>query len=73
MANYEEYYQTSIEALTKLIRDTKKTPTEKIWNSIAIEKDYLTSQSLGFIAQEKFPDLCKRIYKESMKQKKEKK
>ncbi len=30
----------------------------------------LTSQSLGFIAQTKFSEICKRIYKEIQKQNK---
>lgn len=74
MADYEQYYQKSIEALTLLIKEKKEIPTEKDWNRMAVEKGYLTSQSIGFIAQAKFPQLCKTIYKEIQKQiKKEKK
>ncbi len=73
MADYEQYYQKSIEALTQLIEEKREVPTEKVWNTLAGEKDYLTSQSLGFIAQMKFPELSKKIYKEIQKQKKKEK
>ncbi len=73
MANYEEHYQKSIDALTKLIQEKKEIPTEKEWNILAGENGYLTSQSLKFITDDKFQDLCRRIYKEYKKQEKEKK
>ena len=70
MADYKEYYQKSITALTQLIKEKKIIPTEKVWNRVAGQEGYLTSQSLGFIAQEKFPELCKKIYKEIQQQNK---
>ena len=73
MANYEQYYQKSIMALTNLIRENKGVPTEKEWNRLAGTDNYLTSQSLGFIAQTKFSELCKKIYKEIQKQNKKEK
>ena len=52
----------------------KEVPTEKEWNHLAGTDNYLTSHSLGFIAQTKFSEICKKIYKEIQKQnKKEKK
>ena len=71
MTDYEKYYQTSIEVLTKIIKEQKKVPTEKSWNRLAGNGGYLTSQSLGFISQTKFSELCKNIYKE-IQNKKEK-
>lgn len=73
MAEYEQYYQKSITALTKLIREKKEVPTEKEWNRLAGTDNYLTSQSLGFIAQTKFSEICKKIYKETQKQSKKEK
>lgn len=73
MANCEQYYQKSIEALTALIEEKKEIPTEKVWNKLAGEENYLTSQSLGFIAQMKFPELCKKIYKEVQRKNKQSK
>ncbi len=73
MSSYEQYYQTSIMALTNLIKEKKEVPTEKEWNHLAGTNNYLTSQSLGFIAQTKFSELCKKIYKEIQKQNKKEK
>lgn len=73
MANYEQYYQKSITALTELIKERKDVPTEKEWNHLAGTDNYLTSQSLGFIAQAKFSEICKKIYKEVQKQNKKEK
>lgn len=70
MADYKEYYQKSMEALKTLIKEKREIPTEKLWNQIAGKEGYLTSQSLGFISQIKFPELCKKIYKEIQKQNK---
>lgn len=73
MSNYEQYYQKSITALTELIRERKEVPTEKEWNRLAGIDNYLTSQSLGFITQAKFSEICKKIYKEIQKQNKKEK
>ena len=70
MANYEQYYQKSIEVLTELIKGKKEIPTEKAWNKIAGKDGYLTSQSMAYISQMKFPELCKKIYKEIQQQNK---
>ena len=71
MVDYEKYYEESIEVLTKYIAETRIIPTEKDWNKIAVKNNYLTGPSIGYIAGIKFPELCKKIYKET-KQKKEK-
>lgn len=73
MADYEKYYEKSVEALTKYIGETKVIPTEKIWNKMAINQNYLTSQSLGYLSGIKFPELCKKIYKQTQKRKGNKK
>lgn len=73
MADYEQYYRTSITALTELIRQKRDVPTEKEWNHLAGTDNYLTSQSLGFIAQAKFSEICKKIYREIQKQNKKEK
>lgn len=73
MANYEQYYKMSIEALTQWITENKEIPTEKIWNHLAGTEGYLTSQSLEFISQMKFVELCKNIYRDMKKQNKKEK
>lgn len=72
MTDYEQYYQKSIDALTQLIKKEKKVPTEKVWNRLAGKEGYLTSQSLGFISQNKFHELCKNIYKKMQSEKERK-
>lgn len=67
MTNYEQYYSASMQALTKYISEKRSLPTEKVWNKIAVQGDYLTSQSLGYLSGIKFPELCKKIYKEIQK------
>ena len=69
MANYEQYYQESVEELTQYIKENKSVPTEKVWNKIAATKSLLTSQSLGYLSGMKFSDLCKDIYKNCKKEK----
>ena len=69
MAEYEQYYKKSIESLTKYIEENKAMPTEKVWNQIAFNNNYLTSQSLGYLAGLKFPELCKKIYKQTQRKK----
>ncbi len=70
MADYEKYYEESMEALTQYIQEHKAMPTEKIWNKLAVEKGYLTSQSVGYLSGVKFPELCKKIYKQVQRKEK---
>lgn len=35
-----------------------------------MEQDYLSSQTIGYLTGIKFPDLCKKLYKEAQKKKK---
>ncbi|MCI9178044.1 MAG: hypothetical protein HFJ28_05750 [Clostridia bacterium] len=67
MSVYEQYYKESIQALTKYIEENKAMPTEKTWNKMAVSKNYLTSQSLGYLSGLRFPDLCKKKYREIQK------
>ena len=69
MTDYKQYYERSIQSLTEYIKNNKAIPTEKIWNQTAYYYNYLTSQSLGYLSGLKFPDLCKKIYKQIRKEK----
>ena len=71
MENYDEFYQKSMQALESYIQENKAIPTEKVWNRLAGKKGYFTSHSLGYLANEKFPDLCKKIYKQMQRKEKE--
>lgn len=70
MTNFEKTYKQSVEILTKYITDNKIIPTEKEWNKVAAQNNYLTSPTMGFISGIKFPDLCKKIYKKMLKKEK---
>ncbi len=71
MADYREFYEKSMKALTAYIENNKEMPTEKVWNRLAIGQDYLSSQTIGYLSGMKFPDLCKKIYKDIQKNKKQ--
>ncbi len=70
MSNNIENYQKSINFLESYIKENGTVPTEKVWNKIAFEKEYLTSQSIAYLSGENFPELCKQIYKKVRKSKK---
>lgn len=71
MSDYREFYEKSMKALTEYIEDNREMPTEKMWNRLAIAQDYLSSQTIGYLSGMKFPDLCKKIYKDIQKNKKQ--
>ncbi len=70
MTDYEQYYHKSMDALEEYIYDKRQIPTEKQWNRHAIENSYLSSQTIGYMSGMKFPDLCKKMYKEMQKRRK---
>ena len=70
MSDYNEFYEKSMKALTEYIENNKEIPTEKVWNRLAVEEYYLSSQTIGYLTGIKFPDLCKKLYKEAQKKKK---
>ena len=58
-----EIYNISIEALEKYIKETGKRPNEKIWNRYAIENNYLSSETIGYICGIGFNKLCRNLIK----------
>lgn len=61
------YYNTSIYALTEYIKNNEKNPNEKSWNKMAVEDDYLSSETIGYLYGEGFNKLCKDIRKKLKK------
>lgn len=61
------YYNDSFNALTKYIKVNENNPSEIRWNKYAIENNYLSSQTIGYIYGEGFNKLCKEIRKELKK------
>ena len=56
-------YKNSKQELINYIYINDKNPSEKIWNEIAINKNLLSSKTLGYIEGAGFNKLCKNIRK----------
>lgn len=68
--NYNELivtYHLTIDALKKYIKENNKRPNEKQWNRFAIENNYLSSESIGYMCGIGFNKLCRKIIKEIKK------
>lgn len=64
MADSNNYYNKSIEALEEYIGREKKTITEVEWNRLAFKNNYLSSETIGYLSKIKFNKLCKKILKD---------
>lgn len=58
------YYNESYYALNEYIKKYNNTPSEVKWNKYAIENQYLSSQTIGYIYGKGFNKLCKELKKE---------
>ncbi len=70
MTDYKQYYEQSIIELEQYIQNSGEIPTEKEWNQMAVKKDLLSGPTLAYLSGEKFPELCKKIYKNIRRKKK---
>ena len=70
MTDYKLYYEQSMAELERYIQENE-IPTEKEWNKMAVNKDLLSGPTLAYLSGEKFPELCKKIYKDIRRKKKE--
>lgn len=52
-----EFYEKSLQKIKRLL----KIPTEKEWNTIAKLEGYLTSESMKYISNMDFNDLCEKV------------
>ena len=59
----QSYYNDSINALIEYIRKNEFNPNEIKWNRYAVEKRYLSSETIGYIYGDGFNSLCKEIRK----------
>lgn len=57
------YYQRSIKELEKIIKQENKIISFRIWNNIAKSQNLLSSESIQYISNTNFRQLCKDIYK----------
>ena len=60
-------YIQSKKALTAYILNHEINPSEKKWNKLAIQNNFLSSKTLGYIEGIGFNKLCKKIRKELKK------
>ena len=62
-------YNITIVALKDYIKKTNKRPNEKLWNQFAIQNNYLSSESIGYISGIGFNKLCRELIKKVNKEK----
>lgn len=55
-----EFYEKSLQKIKSLL----KIPTEKEWNVIAKYEGYLSSESLKYISNMPFQELCQKVKEE---------
>ena len=65
--NIEKHYDDSIYALIEYVYKNEKYPSEVIWNRLAIEKNYLLAETIGYIYGYGFNKLCRKIIREIKK------
>lgn len=59
----EKEYAEGIEKLKLYIKITNTIPSEKAWNSYAMQENLLSSKSLEYFNGTKFNKLCRKIMK----------
>ena len=70
MTDYKRFYEQSMIELQNYIETKNTIPTEKEWNQMAVKKDLLSGPTLAYLSGEKFPELCKKIYKQAKRKNK---
>ena len=60
----QSYYNKSIEALIKYMKNSNTNPNENCWNKYALKNNYLSSKSIGYIYGDGFNTLCRKIRKD---------
>ena len=67
----DNIYEESINALIGYIKNNEQNPSEKRWNSYAISNKYLSAKTLGYLTEEGFNVLCRKIRKNVNKEKRQ--
>ena len=60
-------YYITIEALEQYIKTTGKRPNERTWNRYAVENNYLSGETIGYICGIGFNKLCRILIKNKNK------
>lgn len=59
----QNYYLDSIIALIEYMKLNEVNPSEKRWDKYAIENRYLSSKTIGYMYEDGFNNLCRKIRK----------
>lgn len=60
----QNYYLNSLIALIEYMKINEKNPSESIWNKYAIENKCLSSKTIGYMYENGFNNLCRKIRKD---------
>lgn len=64
----QNYYLDSLVSLIKYMKQHEENPSENKWNKYAIENRCLSSKTMGYIYEDGFNKLCRKIRKELKKE-----
>ena len=70
--NKKNHYVESMSALVSYLKNNEKNPNENKWNHYAVENDYLSSKSIGYLSQINFNTLCRKLRKQINREKRQK-
>lgn len=65
------YYEVTIDALIQYMKSNEKNPSEKKWDKLAIENQYLSSKTIGYISGVGFNKFCRNLRKQINKDKRQ--
>ena len=67
-----DYYVESMSALIVYLKNNEENPNENTWNHYAVENDYLSSKSIGYLSKINFNTLCRKLRKQINHEKRQK-
>lgn len=65
----KDYYTESLNALIEYMKKYEKNPNEKQWDNYAIQNEYLSSKTMGYLSEIGFNTLCRNLRKQINKEK----
>ena len=68
----KDYYVESMSALVSYLKNNVENPNENKWNHYAVENDYLSSKSIGYLSKINFNTLCRKLRKQINHEKRQK-
>ena len=65
----KDYYVESMSALMAYLKNNEENPNENTWNHYAVENEYLSSKTIGYLSKIKFNTLCRKLRKQVNREK----